>query len=304
MAPKVSVLLSVHDGLPYLEEAVDSILKQTFADFEFLIVDDASTDGTLAYLESLDDPRISIIKHGIKQGLAKSLNEMTRVAAGRLIARMDADDISEPERLERQVAFLESHPDVGVLGTAATMIDERGNNLRSYPILTGHLPIKWRALFANPLVHPSVMLRREILLANPYDESYPNSQDYELWSRLLFEKGIRFANLDERLLRYRLHASSTTSSKQKKAELSTATMLGNIRRYHELDAVQESLLRKSREGKRLTLDESLAMSHLFKKIREAFLKKETVDGPSRLAIDAEIRRMDFSLAKKYLRALA
>lgn len=301
--PRVSILMSVHNGLPYLEQAVDNILKQTFADFEFLIVDDASTDGTLAFLESLDDPRIRIIKHSTKQGLAKSLNEMAREASGRFIARMDADDISEPTRFEKQVAFLESHPGVGVLGTAAVMIDKNGKRLRDYPVLTGHLPIKWRALFANPMAHPSVMLHREILIANPYDESYPNSQDYELWSRLLFDKGINFANLDEKLLRYRIHSSSTTSSKQKKAELSTATMLKNIKRYFDLNPTQESLFRKSRAGERLTLGESLAFRRLFREIREAFLKKETADDFSLRTINAEIRRMDYSLVKKYFRGL-
>ncbi len=301
--PSVSILMSIHNGLPYLKETVESVLAQTLVDFEFLIVDDASTDGTLAFLESLDDPRIRIIKHPTKQGLAKGLNEMAREAGGRFIARMDADDISEPTRLEKQVAFLESHPDVGVLGTAAVMIDKDGKRLRDYPVLTEHLTIKWRALFANPLAHPSVMLRREILLANPYDESYPNSQDYELWSRLLFDKGIRFANLDEKLLRYRIHHSSTTSSKQKNAELSTATALKNIRRYFNLNPAQEAFLRKSRAGKRLTLGESLAFSRLFRGIREAFLKKETVDNLSLRMINAEIRRMDYSLVKKYLRGL-
>lgn len=295
--------MSVHNGLPYVREAVSSILGQTNADFELFIVDDASTDGTPAFLKELDDPRIHIIRHSTKQGLAKSLNEMSLKANGRFIARMDADDVSKPMRFEKQVAYLESHSDVGVLGTAAVMIDENGKHLRDYPVLTVHLPIKWRALFANPLAHPSVMLRREILLANPYDESYPNSQDYELWSRLLFDKGIRFANLDEKLLRYRIHHSSTTSSKQKNAELSTATALKNIRRYFNLNPAQEAFLRKSRAGKRLTLGESLAFSRLFRGIREAFLKKETVDNLSLRMINAEIRRMDYSLVKKYLRGL-
>jgi glycosyltransferase involved in cell wall biosynthesis len=202
------VLLSTHNDLRFLPQAVESVLGQTFGDFEFLVVDDGSTDGTPDYLAALceRDRRVRVLRHDDNIGLTRSLNRGLAAARGRLIARMDADDVSAPERLKRQVEFLDRHPDVGIVGSSRTLIDEEGTTLGYAQAVPDHPGICWKSLLGNPFAHPSVMLRRDVLVRHglTYNESYRTAQDYELWPRLL--RHVRGANLEEPLLRYRLRA--------------------------------------------------------------------------------------------------
>ena len=184
-SPKVSVLMAVKDGEKYLREAVDSILAQTFSDFEFIIVDDGSKDGTAQILGEYSDTCIVVIRNKTNIGLTKSLNLGLKKARGEYIARMDADDISLPDRLNAQVEYLDEHPDVDVLGTAVTLIDEQENHAQDIYFPKEHSLIKWFLCFYNPIVHPSVMMRSlSILKHGGYDDSVVRSQDYDLWWRI------------------------------------------------------------------------------------------------------------------------
>lgn len=196
--------MSAHDARPYLAEAVASILRQSLADFEFLVIDDASTDGSGDDLAALTDPRVRLVRNAENLGLTRSLNDGLTLARGRYVARMDADDIAAPQRLERQVAFLEANPGVGIVGSARTIIDESGNFVAHAPAAETDLRIRWKCLLGNPFAHPAVMLRREVLGAHAlrYDETFRTAQDYDLWSRLLAV--TRGRNLPEPLLSYRL----------------------------------------------------------------------------------------------------
>ena len=202
--PLVTVLLSTHNDLRFLPEAVDSILAQTLADFEFLVIDDGSTDGTREYLEALRDRRVRVVHHASNQGLTRSLNRGLSAAAGKFVARMDADDVAMPERLARQVEFLRAHPEVGVVGSSRVLVDERGQFVARAPAPEDDLSIRWKCLLGNPFAHPTVMLRLDVIDEERlrYDEAYQTAQDYELWTRLL--PVTRGANLAEPLLRYRL----------------------------------------------------------------------------------------------------
>ena len=204
--PLVTVLMSTHNDLSFLPEAVDSILAQTLTDFEFLIVDDGSTDGSGAYLAGLRDPRVRVLRNAANEGLTRSLNRGLNEAAGRYVARMDADDVALPGRLARQVEFLEANPELGLLGTARVLIDEAGGEVAGGPAVCGSLRVRWKMLLGNAFAHPTVMLRRSALERHGlrYDESFRTAQDYELWTRLLCHTGGD--NLDEPLLRYRLRA--------------------------------------------------------------------------------------------------
>ncbi len=124
--PKVSVIMSVYNGDKYLREAIESILNQTFTDFEFIIVNDGSTDNSLEIIESYDDERIKTINNKKNIGLTKSLNKALKFAKGKYIARQDADDVSLPNRFEKQVEYLDSHPEVALVGTSVYLIDENG----------------------------------------------------------------------------------------------------------------------------------------------------------------------------------
>jgi glycosyltransferase involved in cell wall biosynthesis len=206
--------MSVYNGARHLSEAVASVLHQTFEDFEFVIVNDGSTDGTRFYLLSIPDPRVRIVQNPTNEGLAASLNRGLDRARGQFIARMDADDVAAPERLERQVAFMRRNPTVGVAGTGRLLIDEQGKSIAMARPTVGNLAIRWKSLLGNPFAHPTVMMRREVLGAHRlrYDESYRTAQDYELWTRLL--PLTRAANLDEPLLYYRLRPDRTSESRR------------------------------------------------------------------------------------------
>jgi hypothetical protein len=211
--PAVSVLLATWNDLRFLPGAVQSILDQTLADFQFVIVDDGSTDQTVRYLDSLDDPRVRTMRLSSNAGLAAALNAGLEECRGIFIARMDADDIAEPDRLRRQVEFLEDQPEIGVVGCSRLLIDEDAMPISRAPAMTDDLSIRWKCLLGNPLAHPTVMLRREVLdrHALRYDPTYRSAQDYELWTRLL--PLTRAANLAEPLLRYRIRSSSISRSR-------------------------------------------------------------------------------------------
>jgi len=210
--PRVTVLMSVYNGERYLNEAVDSILAQTFTDFEFLIIDDASTDCTPEILRGYDDPRIRIVTNEENLGLTKSLNRGLALAKGEYIARMDADDISVPERLEQQIYVLEKNSDIGVLGAAVQYIDECGKPLQILKWPQKDTLIKWKLCFMNPIAHPSAIIRRKLLIeSGGYDEKITFAQDYDLWVRL--SPATHFANHRDVLLYLRKTRDSISFTK-------------------------------------------------------------------------------------------
>jgi GT2 family glycosyltransferase len=203
--PRITVAMSVYNNAPYLAEALDSILAQSFGDFELVIVDDGSTDASPAIMDhyAAIDPRVRVIRQA-NQGLIASLNHIIAVARGMYIARMDGDDVALPERFAQQVAFLDANPDHGLVGTQIWTIDEQGDRQSdrridhplSAELIAAALPT------ASPLCHPSVMMRRELLIAvGRYRAAYRHCEDYDLWLRLA--ERTRMANLPARLHLYR-----------------------------------------------------------------------------------------------------
>lgn len=200
--PLVTVLMPVFNAAPYIEEAVESILQQTCNDFEFLIIDDGSTDNS-AELVATCDSRIRMVRNQANRGLVRTLNDGIAQARGKYIARMDADDISLPHRLARQVSFMEQFPEVGVCGAWLEAFDGKTRTVWSPPL--EHDDIRCTLLFESVIYHPTVMIRKELLDARGlhYATDFPHAEDYELWSRM--SSCCRLANLGEVLLRYRLH---------------------------------------------------------------------------------------------------
>ena len=225
-SPKVTVLMPVYNCELYVKEAVSSILNQTFADFELLIIDDCSTDATFQICKSLTDNRIVLIKKDKNSGYTNSLNYGISIAKGQYIARMDGDDISLPERFAKQVAFLDSNPDVAVCGTCYAEIGDR------IPIFLTQNDDKIRIEFltANCIVHPSVMMRSSIfrIFSITYDITMEPAEDYDLWVRIIAYGKIH--NLQEVLFNYRVHNNQTSNlnsvSQFEKAEIIRSKMLG------------------------------------------------------------------------------
>jgi hypothetical protein len=216
-APLISVCMPVYNAKRYIEEAIESILGQTFKDFEFLIIDDGSTDRSLAILKryAAQDARIRLWSRP-NAGYVVRLNEMLHQARGDLIARMDADDVALPERFARQVEFLRSHPEVDLVGGAQEHISAKGYHLFAYHEPLEHQEIQESALAGIcPICHPSVMMRRNAVLAvGGYREELMPAEDFDLWLRM-GERGL-LANLPEVLTRYRVHESSVSASLQQR----------------------------------------------------------------------------------------
>lgn len=215
MPPRVSVLMSVHNGLRFLPEALDSILSQGFSDFEFIIVDDTSSDGSLALLEqyAARDARIRLVSNEKNLGLTASLNRGVELARGEYVARMDADDISLPGRFEKQVAFLDAHPEAWALGGQIQFIDESGTVRPAHVYPTDSFHLGWNMLLNGPtLSHPAAMLRRDRLAqAGNYPHECRLAQDAALWRRFLILSDRSLANLSDPVLLYRLHPGSQSA---------------------------------------------------------------------------------------------
>ncbi len=230
--PFISVLMSVYNSEKYLEESIESILNQTYTNFEFIIVNDGSTDNSLKIIQEYmaKDERIVLISRENK-GLPYSLNEGIKKARGKYIARMDADDISLSTRFEEQLRFMEENEDVGVCGTWAEVFGEnRKSKLLKHPLV--HDELKVRLLFSVCFAHPTVMMRKEVLVKHKlkYNLDYINAQDYELWSKI--SDVTKIANIPKVILRYRVSKNSITSiTDTQKVELRYKLLSNVFKKY-------------------------------------------------------------------------
>lgn len=205
--PCVSVLLTVYNGLPYLRQAIESVLQQTFQDFELVIVDDASTDGSVDCVRSYQDPRIRLVINERNLGQARSLNKGLALARGRYVARLDQDDVCLPERLGRQVTFLDERPHVAVAGTWLYRINEAGrkNGVLGLRVNDRGTCLGILLSQATPVGHPTAMFRREIIESlGGYDETFAPCEDYELWCRVALTHH-HIAVIPQPLLMFRVH---------------------------------------------------------------------------------------------------
>ncbi|MCT7961883.1 glycosyltransferase [Laspinema sp. D1] len=220
MTPLVSVVMSVYNGERYLEAAINSILNQSFTDFEFIIINDGSVDNTSIILQKYEhiDERIRVYTQD-KSGLVASLNRGCQLAQGKYIARMDADDISLPERFCKQVMFMEANPKVGVCGTWIKTIGQAAGRLVKYP--TDDINIRCYLLFDSPICHPSAMMRKELFekLHLTYNPIHVYGQDYRFW--IDCSNFVLMANIGEVLLLYRSH-SGQIGQKYKNPQSSSA----------------------------------------------------------------------------------
>ena len=218
-SPRVTVLLPVFNGENYLREAIESILAQTFHDFEFLIINDGSTDKSVEIIRSYADPRIRLVVNEQNLGLIATLNKGVDLSRGEYIARMDQDDISLHQRLEKQISFLDKNRNVGVLGTWVRTFGSVAETVWDYP--GDPETIKCRFLFESVLAHPSTMLRKKMLNDHNlyYSNDHVNAEDYEMWVRC--SRYADISNLQEVLLLYRFHEEKIGSKRLKEQQATT-----------------------------------------------------------------------------------
>ncbi len=203
-APRLTVFTPFYNNLEYFDETIPSVLSQSFRDFEYLMINDGSPEQAAAIERKYNDSRIRIITTPTPLGLSGSRDAGLRAARGELIAFIDSDDFCEPGRFEKQVAFLDSHPDHVLVGSALRYIDERSRTIgkRVYPEVDAE--IKRRMIAVNCVAQPSVMARRTALIeAGGYTQNFPAAEDYDLWLRAARQG--KFHNLPDQLVAYRIH---------------------------------------------------------------------------------------------------
>lgn len=273
--PAVSVVMPAYNAGNFLREAVKSILHQTLQNWELIIVDDGSTDTTKDILSALRDRRIRVISHATNLGLPRSLNDAVSAARGTFVARLDADDVMRPERLNMQVSFLERYPEIGICGSDGQTMNDAGQygNVLWRP--RNPHGVKFLALWETPLLHPTILARTDILKTFPFDESYTRSEDYELWSRLLFEHGILIANISKPLTSLRQHQKSFTKmSGGQGLEFVTGIPLKNMSRYRTLTTRERTAIILYRGGAPMRIRDIAIFAFLISKLSYSFARKE------------------------------
>jgi glycosyltransferase involved in cell wall biosynthesis len=213
MPPRISVVMPVYNAMPYLPEAVRSIFEQTYPEFELIALDDGSTDGSLAYLNSLHDERLSVVNGMRNIGYTERIRQGIGLARSEFIARQDADDISMPDRFERQIAAMSGRPDHAALFSAYLSIDERGAVTGTVHPPPGPRALREGLFFGNVPCHSTAFIRKQALLeAGNYDSAYEPAEDYELWLRLSEIRQIDA--LDQVLCKFRIYTTSTTGTRR------------------------------------------------------------------------------------------
>lgn len=224
--PKISVVMPVYNGAKYIREAIDSILNQTFTDFEFIIVNDCSTDRTEDIIKSYTDERIRYIKNEKNMGVAASLNNGFDIAEGEYIARMDADDISLPQRFEKQLEFMEANKDIAVCGCEVELFGD-AEKTDTYTVF-GKANMKINLLFSSCLCHPAVVLRRSVIEKEHYryNDYFDKLEDYELWTRIFLKYDIN--NVHGTYFKYRIHGKQVTQNYSEKHRIKATEIRKNL----------------------------------------------------------------------------
>jgi glycosyltransferase involved in cell wall biosynthesis len=297
MPPLVTVLMPVYNGERFLREAVESILTQTLTDFEFLIIDDGSTDTSGEIIRSYADPRIRFESNGVNLGLVPTLNRGLNLARGAFVARMDVDDVSLPERLARQAAFLSAHPDIGVVGAAFQRVDgdgRRGKVIR-HPTEPG--VILWHLFFLCPLGHPTVMMRTALVVeAGGYRTDMREAEDYELWARL--RTRTRLANLPTVLVLYRDHPASKSLRGADQVGTATAQVAQALIAETLGEKVPLEQIRRLQDYQFGSLAQLLETARLMYRLWRAFEARQPLTPKERLTLRAHVARRGLGLLRR------
>jgi len=309
LSPKITVVMPAYNAEKYLGDAVNSILDQSFRDFEFIIINDGSIDNTASILEKYKklDPRVSVY-HQDNQGMIAALNRGCRLARGKYIARMDADDVSFADRLERQLRYIEEHPDIGILGTWIS-IEKNGHIVDRWCPPTRSKRLKWELFFGVCVAHPSVLIRREVLeRLNFYRPDASHGEDGDLWFRA---NGItEFGNVPEVLLKYRVWQKSTSQVHSQLRRQTHVNLLASfIKEVSNLQPPLEAIagLRQLRVGPRFqTIDQIRLTASLIEKLYQSFMKRNDLEPQERreIAFDAAKKIASLALQASRLDAYA
>jgi len=299
-SPKISVVMPVYNAAPYLAESIGSILNQTFRDFEFIIVNDGSSDDTAFILAKYEksDARISVY-HQENQGTAAARNRGCRLARGKYIATMDADDVSLPRRFERQIEYIEQHPDIGVLGTWICKIDKNGSLRGTWCPPTNAKMLQWTLFFGVCVAAPTVLMRRQVMeKVNFYGSVTSGVEDVDLWLRA--SSATEFGNVPEVLLKYRVWEENTSHRNFQHIRDSHVQLLSHfIRELLRLEPPIEAVagLRQTRVGPRFeNLRQITLTAELIRDLYQSFINKNPMTSQERNEISWDAAKRLGSLA--------
>ena len=291
--PVVSVIMPVYNGEKYVAESIESILAQTYTDFEFIIVDDGSNDRSpqiaLSYAEQYE--RIRLIELERNLGGAEARNQGMAVAGGEFIAVMDCDDLSLPQRFQRQVDFLRRNPDIGVLGTGAQAVNEQLRPLFDFDLPQQHALIVINLFVGSFFIHPSTMMRREALSAvGGYESARYTAVDTELWSRLMWR--TRFANLPDRLLLYRLHEAQNHRTRDAAARKEASIVRERLLKRLWGEAPRETLVcfERIRQNDKLGPRDRRRARRDLARLLNTLIDADIIDPTDRRLVEAHIQR--------------
>jgi glycosyltransferase involved in cell wall biosynthesis len=297
--------MPAYNAAVYVDEAVASILNQTFRDFEFIIINDGSTDETGSILDKYGktDSRIRLY-HQENQGMIAALNRGCRLAHGKYIARMDADDISFPDRLEKQLAYIEEHPQVGILGTWINNIDKNGLLRGTWRPPTNSKMLKWTLFFGVCVAHPSVLMRRDLITKlNFYRPEAAHAEDVDLWFRA--SALTEFGNISEVLLKYRVWTGSThQSGLQVRNDCHVQLLASYIKDLLKVDPPIEAVagLRQMRVGPRIEEPQEIRLTAvLIHELYHNFTKEHRIGFHDRREISWDAAKKLAALALQALR---
>ena len=240
-SPLVTVLMTVYNGSEYLDASVQSIINQTFEDFEFLIINDCSTDDSTKIIESFNDQRIVIYDNEKNIGQTKSLNIGLKLAKGKYIARIDADDTALPKWLERLVGYIKEHPGYAAVSPSVIIIDGEDKRKKIRRVPADFHEIIFQIFYNSPMNHVSVLMNKDLILEHGgYDEEFKITQDYELWSSLV-RNNYSITNIPDVLMSCRVHSNSTgfVEADKKALKEKSETIFRNINSFTNLKLVYE-----------------------------------------------------------------
>lgn len=238
--PLVSIILPIHNVELYIKDCLDSIFKQTWENFELIIIDDGSTDNSQLVIKRYNDERLKYVKNEVNKGIVFSLNKGISLAKGKYIARIDGDDMMHKIRLEKQVQYLEMHPNIVIVGSWHYVINDSNEiiGLKEYPVHDQE--IKLLKFFMNPFSHPSLMMRKDIFKKNVYSDKFSYCEDYELWMKISDQ--FHVANIPECLTFFRVHGVNSDNEYLKKQKEATLELLSSTLNEYGLDHSMEELI--------------------------------------------------------------
>ena len=295
--PLLSVLMPVFNSERFVAEAIESILNQSFKDFEFLILDDASTDKSIEIVKDFEkkDPRIKVFQNEKNLGVVESRNKLINLSKGKYIAWLDSDDIALENRFEEEIRFLEEHPEIGMVGADAIIIDENGRKTGEWLFETEPQKLKIALFFHSPFLSSSVMIRRSCLPIELYDPKFPVAEDFDLYSKI--SEHFDVANISEFLVKYRINSKGLSKSNTEKMEhLSVQVIKEHAERLGiklEENVIKD--LRKAKKASKIVFEEITEIEKSLILLKNLLLEKSHFD---KTAICEVIQKYWFETCRK------